>query len=52
MKNYKNIFSVKNKVCVVTGDVEVLVLFYLKQFIYGGKVIILDKMKRQILKRK
>ena len=54
MKNYKNIFSVKNKVCVVTGGCGGIGSV-LSEAIHhnGGKVIILDKMKNaKFLKRK
>ena len=53
MKNYKNIFSIKNKVCVVTGGCGGIGSV-LSEAIYrnGGKLIILDKIKNTKLMRK
>lgn len=46
MKNYKNIFSIKNKVCVVTGGCGGIGSVLSKAIQQnGGKVIILDKTK-------
>ena len=53
MKNYKNIFSIKNKVCVVTGGcggIGSVLSEAIQQ--NGGKVIILDKTKNTKFLRK